>query len=85
MSEKYRIIFFEKYRKYFISNEKRLKCDDINKDITHSRYYINLEIKMHNENEKNVIILKEVHLVFNLPYNLIINTNILKSNNVVIK
>ena len=84
-SKKYRIIFFEKYRKYFMSNEKKLKCDDINENITHSRYYINPKIKMRIENEKKVIISKEIHLISNLSYDLIINTNILKSNNIVIQ
>ena len=68
-----------------MNNEKRLKCDDINKDVTHSRYYINPEIKMRDENGEEMIILKKVHLILNLSYNLIINMNILKSNNVVIK
>ena len=34
---------------------------------------------------KKKIILREIHLVFNLPYDLIININILKSNNIVIQ
>ena len=84
MFKKYYIIFFEKYRKYFINNEKRLKYNNINEDVIYSRYYINLKIKMCDENEKEVIISKEIHFVFNLFYDLIINMNILKLNNVVI-
>ena len=61
-----------------------MKCDDINENITYSRYYINFKIKMRIKNEKKVIILKEIHLIFNLSYDLIINTNILKLNNIVI-
>ena len=36
------------------------------------------------ENEKEVIISKKFYLILNLSYNLIINMNILKSNNVII-
>ena len=84
MSEKGHITFFEKCRKYSINNEKRLKCDDVNNDIIYSRYYINFKIKMRIKNEKAIIILKEVHLIFNLFYNLIININIFLLNNIVI-
>ena len=82
--EKCRIIFFKEYRKYFINNEKRLKYNNINKNVIYSRYYINFEIKMRIENEKEVIILKEVYLIFNLFCDLIIDTNILKLNNIMI-
>ena len=39
---------------------------------------------MRDENEKEIIILKEIHFVFNLSYDLIINIDILKSNNIII-
>ena len=39
---------------------------------------------MRDENEKEIIILKEIHLVFNLLCDLIIDINILKLNNIVI-
>ena len=55
--------FFEKYRKYFINNEKELKCDDINENMIYSRYCINFEIKMRIKNEKKKIILKEIYLM----------------------
>ena len=68
-----------------MSNEKRLKCDNINKNVIYSRYCINFKIKMHDENEKDIIISKKVHFIFNLFYDLIIDTNILKLNKIVIK
>ena len=36
------------------------------------------------KNKEEVIISKKIHLILNLFYNLIINTNILKLNNIVI-
>ena len=36
------------------------------------------------KNEKEIINLKAIYLIFNLFYNLIINTNILKINSVII-
>ena len=68
-----------------MSNEKRLKCDDINENLIYSRYCINFEIKMRIKNEKEIIILREIHFFFNFFYDLIINTNILKLNNIVIQ
>ena len=68
-----------------MSNEKKLKYENINEKIIHSRYYINLKIKMRIKNEKEMIISNFFYLVLNLSYNLIININILKSNNVMIQ
>ena len=42
-----------------MSNEKRLKCDNINNNITYSRYCINFEIKMRIKNEKEMTVLKK--------------------------
>ncbi len=82
--EKYRLTLFDFFLKYLIFNGKRLRYKRIGAEVLYIRDYIKLDIIIYTIIKKELLILSELYIIFNLSYDIIINIDILKFNNIYI-
>ena len=82
LSEEYRLGFFDYRRVYHIADGQRLRCEGVVAGELISRDCIEPEIEMRTKPGQKLSISGEVHVVSDLPYDMIIGTDIMKPNNI---
>ena len=64
---------------YFIIDNKRIKCKEINENVT-STLYVKIFIKFKNNRDYFEIVIGEIYIIFEFFYDMIIEIKIIKFN-----